>query len=570
MSVTYHGSGWLDNIRELLKEFNIITRGDQIILSLIVLCSIALISWYLLLPIEKLLNITNDDTFYYFKTAKNIAYGNGVSFDGINQTNGFQPLWMLLLVPIFYLFGSDLVLPIRIILMFQVLLTALTTILVYKFCILGRVKKHTAIVISLIWFIYPIHVVSVMCGQESALYALFLMLTMYFYVTRFDKSQSFTQISNKNKVMLGLLTGLTFLSRLDGVFLILTFWILILLSAESAKEKLKAIVTISIPIAIVTLPYLMWNYFVFGALTPISGRIKHYWAMVTISDLSGLNSFDLFHRVGCSLYFDNCIFSTFKVIKHVCMPLFIVLVVMVLVFVLAWRKDITSKLNDLNVLPLVIFVFILVVFYKTYYFDVFTTFGTWQLVPHFILFSIFFGVLFEVFVDKTKELFHFFGESYRSIATILTCVLIVSSFAAIIYMQSTQIDAKEDYLNNAQWLRENTNKNDLIGAWEAGIIGYFSERRVINLDGLINSPEYFEYIKNGNVTDYLDKLKVDYISENYYLPGPEPYDDNGWKKQWDKKLNVVNSTITYRSALGHWGIKMRVHRYVWEYKWWIK
>src|SRR5262245_13750371 len=44
-----------------------------------------------------------DDGFYYFKIAQNLARGAGSSFDGINPTNGYHPLWLLCLVPVFWL-----------------------------------------------------------------------------------------------------------------------------------------------------------------------------------------------------------------------------------------------------------------------------------------------------------------------------------------------------------------------------------------------------------------------------------------------------------------------------------
>ena len=37
----------------------------------------------------------HDDSFFYIKTANNLAQGLGATFDGINQTNGFHPLYML-------------------------------------------------------------------------------------------------------------------------------------------------------------------------------------------------------------------------------------------------------------------------------------------------------------------------------------------------------------------------------------------------------------------------------------------------------------------------------------------
>jgi len=58
-----------------------------------------------------------DDAYYYFKVAQNISEGQGSTFDGINPTNGYHPLWMLICVPIFALARVDLILPLRILLL---------------------------------------------------------------------------------------------------------------------------------------------------------------------------------------------------------------------------------------------------------------------------------------------------------------------------------------------------------------------------------------------------------------------------------------------------------------------
>src|ERR1700753_2703072 len=46
-----------------------------------------------------------DDTFYYFAIARNPARGLPPSIDGVNPTNGFHPLWMLVLVALFRVGG---------------------------------------------------------------------------------------------------------------------------------------------------------------------------------------------------------------------------------------------------------------------------------------------------------------------------------------------------------------------------------------------------------------------------------------------------------------------------------
>ena len=64
--------------------------------------------------------LTFDDAFYYFGIARNVAEGHGSTFDGINLTNGYHPLWMLLSVPVFGL-GLDGTGAVRALLALQVL-----------------------------------------------------------------------------------------------------------------------------------------------------------------------------------------------------------------------------------------------------------------------------------------------------------------------------------------------------------------------------------------------------------------------------------------------------------------
>ena len=45
-----------------------------------------------------------DDAFYYYEIAKNLAEGKFSTFDGgITRTNGYHPLWMLLITPFYWI-----------------------------------------------------------------------------------------------------------------------------------------------------------------------------------------------------------------------------------------------------------------------------------------------------------------------------------------------------------------------------------------------------------------------------------------------------------------------------------
>lgn len=53
------------------------------------------------LPHDRAVGLFDDDAYYYFGIARHLAAGDGSTFDGIDATNGYHPLWLLVLVPVF-------------------------------------------------------------------------------------------------------------------------------------------------------------------------------------------------------------------------------------------------------------------------------------------------------------------------------------------------------------------------------------------------------------------------------------------------------------------------------------
>jgi hypothetical protein len=57
-----------------------------------------------------------------------------------------------------------------------------------------------------------------------------------------------------------------------------------------------------------------------------------------------------------------------------------------------------------------------------------------------------------------------------------------------------------------------------------GNAGYFiHDRTVINMDGLINSSEYFQLLKKREAGDYLAEIGMDYILANVTILDQLPY-----------------------------------------------
>ena len=65
-----------------------------------------------------------DDAFYSLNIARHLARGDGPTGDGINRTNGFQPLYVFLMVPAYLVWPEDRIKPIYAALTLQALVNA--------------------------------------------------------------------------------------------------------------------------------------------------------------------------------------------------------------------------------------------------------------------------------------------------------------------------------------------------------------------------------------------------------------------------------------------------------------
>lgn len=163
---------------------------------------------------------TRDDAYYYFKVAQNISEGKGSTFDGLNPTNGYHPLWMLVCVPIFALARFDLILPLRILLLVLAALRAATAILLYRL-LRQSLSLPVAVLAALYWaFDLNLHWNMYQQGLETGL-AAFCLLLFLFVLQRFEGDPQPAPVKWSRPATLGVLAVLLTFSRLDLVFLAL-------------------------------------------------------------------------------------------------------------------------------------------------------------------------------------------------------------------------------------------------------------------------------------------------------------------------------------------------------------
>lgn len=160
-----------------------------------------------------------DDAFYYYKVAQNVLAGHGFSFDGINLSNGFQPLWMVICLGVFTLSRVNLLIPLRVLVIVSGLLNAGSAILVYRL-LCRAVRPAAAILGALAWGLLPsIYNITTVHGMEASISVLMILLLLNGAIDYLDRLATH-QEKAIHLIILGLIGGLTILARLDNVFLV--------------------------------------------------------------------------------------------------------------------------------------------------------------------------------------------------------------------------------------------------------------------------------------------------------------------------------------------------------------
>ncbi len=107
------------------------------------------------------------------------------------------------------------------------------------------------------------------------------------------------------------------------------------------------------------------------------------------------------------------------------------------------------------------------------------------------------------------------------------------------YSQDVAI-IETEMVATARWIAANTERGDLIAAHDIGAVGYFSDRTLIDLAGLI-SPEVIPFVRDeARLAAYLQARGADYLMT---FPGWYP-------RLVEGRTPVYRSTATYAPAAG--------------------
>ena len=477
-------------------------------------------AWYMLARfdlINLIRDVSNDDAFYYFQIAYNLAEGRFSTFDGgITRTNGYHPLWMLLITPFYWVFDKETALfGIK---AFEIMLVAGSVALVAMATRLARLSW--ILLFALLPILYQNH--ALFKGMEAAA-ALFMLGMLFFSLVLFARHPM------RWKWLLAAVTFALPWVRLEYVAISLAATAALCLiewswqdhpPGTSFRARVRSIPSLKAVVPFLTacagiLAYFAYNGLAFGGIMPVSGAVKQFWSSSLWEQEGGYSLTQSLQETLQTGFFD--------------LELLVALEVCAYLLLVWWFARGSRSRQDWLLLAFLVGVFGLASGHLAKFAQIVLAIHpywgshTWYFVPAYLLMMLIVPVRCYVAIHFIRR---FIRPRSHRVANALNL--------SIIIVGAVFLFAKAEFprpFRSVDWQSETTSRNwtvtyhmntlvmnrllpedSVIGSWDAGIIGYFSRFPVVNLDGLVNSYDYMHALKEGTMATFYQRYGITHFA----------------------------------------------------------
>ena len=286
--------------------------------------------------------------------------------------------------------------------------------------------------------------------------------------------------------------------------------------------------------------YMLVNKAIFGTPTPVSGQVKRWWGDLGGNVYGGaakrkytffgldtqaetdFNAWGLFSKFVIWLRDTLVRWVGYSDKDSAYWQLFAFIVIIIFIILILNKKRTIRASVTLGLLPLFVGSVAQVI---SYHATGYSAAKEWYWVTQLIFTLLLLAILLDIFIRSLAEI----HPSARSLAYAGT-ILLAFFWAQTFYMRISHLmpyGVEHDghqYMEILAVVEENTEEGSLIGMTGGGNLGYFIENRtIVNMDGLINSYEYFQIHKEGRGDEYFDEMGLDYVFSNPDLLLDLPY-----------------------------------------------
>lgn len=407
--------------------------------------------------------LVSDDAFYYLTIARNVVGGAGATFDGATPTNGFHPLWLVCLLPIYAVAGDHAELALRLSLALGALLSAATVALLGATVKAWTRDSLTGALAAALLALNPYAIMEGVNGLETAL--ALLMLTVVLALLARDPA------GWRGVLVLGLASGALVLARSDMALVLAGLYAYLLCSRRMRFWPLAgaggvagfmvalwlawswATVGALVQSSAVAIPWLvrarMEDAVASGWMTPaqIAGRVwRHFWQTSLYQWLNYAGVGLLAGLIGLAARVASRARARIPAGRQ---PGWVWWGGAGTLAMLLASEFIRFSLREWYIAPLALWSAVL---------------GAGLLAPWAAL-------------PKTRRLL---------VIVCAALALVAGGQAGRDLSTRGRYWFQSDQYAAARWIAAHTPPDAIVGSWTAGIYGYFAERRVVNLDGVVN------------------------------------------------------------------------------------
>ncbi len=441
-----------------------------------------------------------EDGYYLLSVSRNIAMGHGITIDGHQWTNGFQPLFAFLLVPIYAVLSGDRYASLHGVLALHVLIHIATAFVlgsIVKTALRSRGNEQGVLgywLTVFLWLASRYVLTNSYNGLETGCVLFFYAIVWRLYQLNW--------LDGWKLFVFGVMLGLLVLARIDAAIFVAILSISELFRQNTSPPlKLKRAAAMASLSFAVSSPWWFYNLLSFGSLMPSSGTAQSA-------------HFSLFRVVPMaqSLLQVWTPYLQLRWIEGV--PQMLVQGCLVLILVLLFRKNAFAEMEHSATLRmggiLLLSTFVLTLYYL-FFFGAAHFYGRY-LSPYMLL-----AIPLAV-VALAGQRFH--SRWYYAIIVPVGIFGLVS----IIGWDFQVWVRKSPFPDQVQLVQTNVPVSEEVSAGQSGTLGYFRDH-VVNLDGKVN-VEALHYLNNS--LEYLRRRDIHWYCdwESGYL-GLHPV-ENGW------------------------------------------
>ena len=518
-------SSWKPRIARIWSEIQ--NAAAQRLLFALFICALlayaAAFAWHMLATVD-LVNILRDvntgDSFYYFQIAYNLSQGKFSTFDGgITQTNGYHPVWALLITPFYWVFDKETALfGIK---AFEITLVAGGAALIAAAARLARLAW--ALLFAALPMLYH-NPVELLWGLEAAAAAFTLALLILAVCV-------YMRDPDRWKWHLAALAFALPWVRIEYIAISLAVTAALCAIEWSRQERrslrpsaLANIRHACIPLigaATGMLAYFAYNRLVFGGLVPVSAATWRAWAQDRWAEEGG---YSFIESLQGALRYDVFDYELLFALE-ICVYLLI-----------AWRLALRSKeRRDWLLVAFLVGAFGLAAGHLAKFAQVVLIshpeFGDhiWHFVPAYLMSALIIPIRLYIAIRLIRR---FLAPRWRATANALSVGGFVIAAAVLLARAdfaepfrwvdnvslSTHFNWTIPSYMGTQVMNSALPEGSVIGSWDADVIGYFLHFPVVNLDGLVNSYDHFNarHIQRAEGIDFYRRYGVTHFANTYF------------------------------------------------------